>query len=60
MIESRLEDFKYELAALEHQRWVIYKLCDGWIPADDYHVVRRDTAVFSETESESTGNLREK
>ncbi len=39
MIESRLEDFKYELAALEHQRWVIYKLCDGWIPADDYHAL---------------------
>lgn len=39
MIEARLEDFKYELAALEHQRWAIYKLCDGWIPADADHAL---------------------
>lgn len=38
-IEERLEDFKYEMAALEHQRWVIFKLCDGWIPADAYHAI---------------------
>ena len=31
---------KFELAALEHQRWVIFKLCDGWIPADDDHALR--------------------
>ena len=40
MIETRLESFKYELAALEHQRWAIYKLCDGWIPADADHALK--------------------
>ncbi len=39
MIERRQSEMRYELAALEHQRWVIFKLCDGWIPADAYHAI---------------------
>lgn len=38
-IEAAIDDMRYELAALEHQRWVIFKLCDGWIPADAYHAL---------------------
>lgn len=38
-IESVIDGMRYELAALEHQRWVIFKLCDGWIPADAYHAL---------------------
>lgn len=38
-IEAAVDDMRYELAALEHQRWVIFKLCDGWIPADAYHAL---------------------
>ena len=39
-IRKKIEEMKFELAALEHQRWVIFKLCDGWIPADDDHALR--------------------
>lgn len=39
-IRKKIEEMRFELAALEHQRWVIFKLCDGWIPADDDHALR--------------------
>jgi len=35
-INEELENRKYELAALEHQRWNIFMLTEGWIPADSY------------------------
>ncbi len=39
-IEGKIESMKFELAALEHQRWAIFKLCDGWIPIDDNHALK--------------------
>ncbi|MCI8284603.1 MAG: hypothetical protein HFE90_04960 [Firmicutes bacterium] len=32
-------DLKFVMAALEHQCWCVFKLCDGWIPADAYHAL---------------------
>lgn len=39
-INGKIKAMRFELAALEHQRWAIFKLCDGWIPADDDHALR--------------------
>ncbi len=33
------KDLNFEMAALEHQCWCVFKLCDGWIPADAYHAI---------------------
>lgn len=31
--------FKFEMTALEHQSWTVFRLTDGWIPADAYHAL---------------------
>lgn len=31
------QNFKFEMTACEHQAWVVFRLSDGWIPADAYH-----------------------
>lgn len=33
------QNFKFEMTALEHQTWTVFKLTDGWIPADAYHAL---------------------
>jgi hypothetical protein len=33
------QNFKFEMTALEHQCWVVFRLTDGWIPADAYHAL---------------------
>lgn len=33
------QNFKFEMTALEHQSWTVFKLTDGWIPADAYHAL---------------------
>ncbi len=33
------QNFKFEMTALEHQCWTVFRLADGWIPADAYHAL---------------------
>ncbi len=33
------QNFKFEMTALEHQSWTVFRLTDGWIPADAYHAL---------------------